>query len=200
MGVLRHVSDKALSHLPLVRDPEPVSKDSTKLHMDRTICPDLADLSSLVGSDGLAPFQGPAFARQTSPFSPLNQPIWTCESMMQTVGDLLSNDSRASHSSSSASPLLGRGKNKGSKSPFSLLSEPISPSSLLFDFLIQVHPVQFPLLPTFLFLPPPYFFPLFLPPPNLFWAISPSSLFCSPPPLFVNSSLESALNKPLLLV
>ena len=101
--------------------------------------------------------------------------------MMQTVGDLLSNDSRASHSSSSASPLLGRGKNKGSKSPFSLLSEPISPSSLLFDFLIQVHPVQFPLLPTFLFLPPPYFFPLFLPPPNLFWAISPSSLFCSSP-------------------
>ena len=59
------------------------------------------------------------------------------------------------------------GEEQGSKSPFSLLSEPIPPSSLL----IQVHPVQFSLLPTFLFLPPP----------NFFWAISPSSLFCSTP-------------------
>ena len=46
---------------------------------------------------------------------------------------------------------------------------------------MEAHPVQFSLLPTFLFLPPPYFFPLFLPHPNFVWAISPSSLFCSSP-------------------
>ena len=75
---------------------------------------------------------------------------------------------------------IKRGEEQGN--PFSLLSEPVSPSSLL----IQVHPVQlslysqlffFSLLPTF----SPYVFPLFLPPPNFFRAISPSSLFCSSP-------------------
>ena len=59
-------------------------------------------------------------------------------------------------------------------SPY-FLSQFLPPSYFLFP-LIQVHPVQFSLLPTFLFLPPSYFFPLFLPPPNFFWAISPSPL------------------------
>ena len=61
-----------------------------------------------------------------------------------------------------------RGEEQWSKSPSSLLFEPISPSSF-----------------TSLFLPPPYFFPLLLPSPNFFWAISPSSLFCSSSPLFL---------------
>ena len=75
--------------------------------------------------------------------------------------------------------IIVRGEEQGSKSPVSLHSELLSPSSLL----TQVSPVQFSLLPTFLFLPPPYFFPLglFLPPPNFFWAFSTSSLFCSSP-------------------
>ena len=82
-----------------------------------------------------------------------------------------------------------RGEEQGSKSPFSLLSEPISLSSLL--LIPSSRSIQFnspcsqlfffSLLPTFLFLPPPYLFPLFLSPPNFFWAISPSSLFCSSP-------------------
>ena len=70
-------------------------------------------------------------------------------------------------------PSSKRGEEQGSKSPFSLLSEPISPSSLNF----------YRSLLTFIshFIPSPNFFPLFLPPPNFFWAISPSSLFCSSP-------------------
>ena len=70
-----------------------------------------------------------------------------------------------------------RGEEQGSKSPFSLLSEPISPSSLL--FISSSRSIQFnspysqlfffSLLPTFSL----YFY--------LFWAISPSSLLCSSP-------------------
>ena len=50
-------------------------------------------------------------------------------------------------------------------SPSSLLFEPISPSSLNVSFS---------------FSPSSLLSPLFLPPPNFIWAISPSSLFCSP--------------------
>ena len=70
-----------------------------------------------------------------------------------------------------------RGEEQGSKSPFSPLSDSISHSSLL----IQVHSVQFSLLPTFLCIPSPYFFPLFLPPPNFFGPFPP--LPYSVPPL-----------------
>ena len=48
-----------------------------------------------------------------------------------------------------------RGEEQGSKSPFSLLSEPISPSSLLS--------------------------PLFLPPPNFFWRFLPPPYSVTPP-------------------
>ena len=70
---------------------------------------------------------------------------------------------------------LRRGEEQGSKSPFSLLSEPISPSSLLYlanfslrnkrlTHFFSLHPTWssfFPLLPTFfgLFFPPPYSVP-----------------------------------------
>ena len=69
----------------------------------------------------------------------------------------------------------GRGTGRGGKSPFSQLSEPISPSSLLFwaNFsplpkrlrfffsLLSTFPPYFSLLPTFFgpFLPPPYSIP-----------------------------------------
>ena len=72
-----------------------------------------------------------------------------------------------------------RGVEQGGKSSFSLLSEPISPSSLLFR---QISPSSLKF--NLFFLPLPYFFPLFLPPPNFVWAISPSSIFCSSPLLF----------------
>ena len=70
-----------------------------------------------------------------------------------------------------------RGEEQGSKSPFSLLSEPISPSSLLlisssrstqfnspysqlfFFSLFPTFSLYFSLLPTFFYLPPPYSVP-----------------------------------------
>ena len=61
------------------------------------------------------------------------------------------------------------GEGQGGKSPFSLLSEPISPSSLLFWANISLLPKRlrffFSLLPTFFgpFLPPPYS----VPPPSV---------------------------------
>ena len=72
-------------------------------------------------------------------------------------------------------PSSKRGEEQGSKSPFSLLSEPISPSSL--DVYLTFSPSS-------------QLFPLFLPPPNFFWAISPSSLFCSSPLLEVICELR----------
>ena len=75
-----------------------------------------------------------------------------------------------------------RGEEQGSKSPFSLLSELISPSTLLLISSFRSTQFNSPysqlfffsFLPTFsLFLPPPIFF--YLPPPIFF----PSSLFCS---------------------
>ena len=81
--------------------------------------------------------------------------------------------------------LLMEGEEQGSKSPLSLLSEPISPSSLL--FISSSRSIQFnspysqlcffSLLPTF----SPYFSLL----PTFFWAISPSSLAYSVPPLLM---------------
>ena len=66
----------------------------------------------------------------------------------------------------------GGGRNRGCKSPFSLLSQPISPSSLLFEAIFFLLPKRLPhffsllhtfspyfsLLPTFFgpFFPPPY--------------------------------------------
>ena len=83
-----------------------------------------------------------------------------------------------------------RGLEQGGKSPFSLLSEPIFPSSLLLE---PISPSPFSFLKsTIFFLPPPYFFPLFLPPPNFFWAISPSSLFCSSPLFYFDRSALSS--------
>ena len=82
--------------------------------------------------------------------------------------------------------LKERGVEQGGKSPFSLLSEPVSPSPLPFEPIYPFSLLFEPISPSslkfnFSFLPPPYFFPLFLPPPNFVWAISPSSLFCSSP-------------------
>ena len=77
-----------------------------------------------------------------------------------------------------------RGEEQGSKSPFSLLSEPISPFSLLFE---PISPSSLNVYLTFS--PSSLLFPLFLPPPNFFGPFLP--LPCSVP---LPSSMQSHLN------
>ena len=64
--------------------------------------------------------------------------------------------------------ILNEGEEQGSKSPFSLLSEPISPSSLNVYLTFSPSSLLFP-----------YISPSF----QLFWVTFPSSLFCSFPSL-----------------
>ena len=63
----------------------------------------------------------------------------------------------------------------GGKSPFSLLSEPISPSSLLFESISPFSLLSEPISPSL------YFLSQFLPPPlNGYFSFSPSSLLFPP--------------------
>ena len=73
-----------------------------------------------------------------------------------------------------------RGKEQGSKSLFSLLSEPTSPSSINAYLTFS---------PSSLLLPP------ISPSSQLFGAISPSSLFCSSPLSTANATLRDARNQ-----
>ena len=86
-----------LSEIPNHASSVSVSKDSTKLYSDRTNIARCCGtkfvhslIMRLVRSGGMARFRDPGLARQSSPLSPLSQPMSTCERMMQTMGGLFS--------------------------------------------------------------------------------------------------------------